>query len=407
MRRIIYNHNCSKLSELDLRMVKAIPSGGNWKNIPVSVPSKRLEQIRNSGGRTTYYGRLKYDAPAYTISTFFNRPGNGCYIHPDDGRDNRQPQHRVITFREAARLQSFPDDFIFTGTKTAQLKQVGNAVPPVLGRAIASGIKEKTFVDLFCGVGGLSLGFLMTGKKLVGAMDNNEAACGTFKRNHHDSDKTLMCGDISDDVVRSRFVQLVKRNLKKQRLGMVVGGPPCQGFSLAGNRVADDPRNKLFKYFVELVGELNPKTFVFENVPGLLSMQNGKVVSTIVGCFKNLGYSVFKPVILKAEDYGVPQKRRRLIIVGAKDGARVDFPPQPLFGPDSKKKYQPITVRDAISDLPPIYEGVGNECIELNNYVSKSGYQKFMSGIVGFDEFYSEMASSESKHGSKEFAPMA
>jgi DNA (cytosine-5)-methyltransferase 1 len=139
-------------------------------------------------------------------------------------------------------------------------------------------------------------------------------------------------------------------------------------------------------------------------VPGLLSMHGGKVVSTIVGCFKDLGYDVFKPVILKAEDYGVPQKRRRLIIVGAKDGAKVEFPPRPLFGPDSKEKYPPITVRDAISDLPPIYEGLGNECLELSSYAPKSGYQKFMSGIVDFEDFYSKMASSNLKHGGKELS---
>ncbi|MBU4311201.1 MAG: DNA (cytosine-5-)-methyltransferase [Candidatus Omnitrophica bacterium] len=384
-----------------MRMVKAIPSGGNWKNIPVSVPSKRLEQIRKSGGRTTYYGRLKYDAPAYTVSTFFNRPGNGCYIHPDDGRNNKRPQHRVITFREAARLQSFPDDFVFVGTKTAQLKQVGNAVPPVLGRAIASGIKEKTFVDLFCGVGGLSLGFLMTGKKLLGALDNNAAACNTFKRNHKSSDKTLMCGDVTSLEVRNRFVQMVKSNLKTQRLGMVIGGAPCQGFSLAGNRLADDPRNKLFMYFVELVKELNPKVFVFENVPGLLSIQNGRVVSTIVRCFRDLGYNVVAPVVLKAEEYGVPQKRRRLFILGSKDNATAKFPPQPLFGPDSHGKYTPITVHDAISDLPPIHEGLGNERLELNNYSPISGYQKFMAGIIGFKEFYQGFKSGRLKHDGK------
>ena len=84
----IPNHYTPKLSDLDLQMVRAIPPGGNWKNIPVSIPSKRLEQIRESyarggGSRSTYYGRLRPDAPSYTISTYFNRPGNGCYIHYD------------------------------------------------------------------------------------------------------------------------------------------------------------------------------------------------------------------------------------------------------------------------------------------------------------------------------------
>src|SRR3989338_8361711 len=100
MRRVIHNHQTNKLSDLDFRMVKSVPPGGNWQNIPTHIPSKRLEQIRVSGGRTTYYGRLRYENPSYTISTFFNRPGNGCYIHPEDGSYGQNPQHRLISFRE-------------------------------------------------------------------------------------------------------------------------------------------------------------------------------------------------------------------------------------------------------------------------------------------------------------------
>ncbi|NQU87409.1 MAG: DNA cytosine methyltransferase, partial [Mariniphaga sp.] len=105
----IYNHIAPKFSELERDMVKNIPPGGNWQNIPESVPSKRLEQIRKSGGRTTYYGRLRNDKPSYTISTYFNRIGNGCHIHPE--------QERLISIREGARLQSFKDSFIFYGSK--------------------------------------------------------------------------------------------------------------------------------------------------------------------------------------------------------------------------------------------------------------------------------------------------
>ena len=114
-------------------MVKHIPEGGNWRNIPETVPSKRLDQIRKSGGRTTYYGRLRNDKPSYTISTYFNRLGNGCYIHPN--------QDSLISLREGARLQSFKDSFYFCGPKTSIYKQIGNAVPPLLGRTIAELIK--------------------------------------------------------------------------------------------------------------------------------------------------------------------------------------------------------------------------------------------------------------------------
>lgn len=389
MHRVILNHNCCKLSELDMLMVKAIPSGGNWKDIPLSIPSKRLDQIRRSGGRTTYYGRLKYDAPAYTISTFFNRPGNGCYIHPDDGRGNRIPQHRLITFREAARLQSFPDNFVFYGPKTSQLKQIGNAVPPLLARAIAECVNEKTFVDLFCGAGGLSLGFLMAGKELVGAIDHDTNACQTFVKNHANGSKALLCGDISNPETRDEFAKIVRRNLGNRRLGIVIGGAPCQGFSLAGNRFTTDPRNKLFIQFVNVVKELNPKMFLFENVPGLLSMQDGRAIATIIKCFEKLGYCVNHPVILKAEQYGVPQKRRRLFLLGQKKGISAPvFPPPPLFGTETLLKLQPVTVRDAISDLPQIYEGLGDSEYIMTNWQPQSSYQKFMAGLIDFHNFH-------------------
>ena len=114
---MIPNHYSARLSELDLAMAIHIPPGGNWKNIPTSIPSQRLAQIRESyakggGSRSTYYGRLRPDAPAYTINTYFGRPGNGCHLHYDYAGG----QHRVISQREAARLQSFPDDFVFLGS---------------------------------------------------------------------------------------------------------------------------------------------------------------------------------------------------------------------------------------------------------------------------------------------------
>ena len=137
---LLYNHIAPKFSELEKQMVVHIPPGGNWSNIPESVPSKRLEQIRrNGGGRTTYYGRLRWEKPSYTISTYFNRIGNGCHIHPE--------QDRLISIREAARLQSFPDNYRFTGSKGAIHKQIGNAVPPLLAYKISL-IVSKIMVKL-------------------------------------------------------------------------------------------------------------------------------------------------------------------------------------------------------------------------------------------------------------------
>lgn len=161
----LYNHVATRLSDLEYEMAIHIPEGGNWKNIPEEIPSLRLAQIRKSGGRTTYYGRMRHDRPSYTITTYFNRLGNGCNLHPF--------QNRVMSNREAARFQSFPDSYVFVGSKSAQYKQIGNAVPPLLARAIASEIMPHldslNYVDLFAGAGGISEGFSMAGYNLIAA----------------------------------------------------------------------------------------------------------------------------------------------------------------------------------------------------------------------------------------------
>ena len=145
---VLYNHVCSSLSELDMEMIRSVPEGGNWQDIPASTVEKsaRLTQIRRSGGRTTYYGRLKDSLPSYTINTYFNRPGNGTFIHPK--------QNRLISLREAARLQSFSDRFRFLGSNSSRYKQIGNAVPPFLARAVAALLKPGLVIDLFSGAGG-------------------------------------------------------------------------------------------------------------------------------------------------------------------------------------------------------------------------------------------------------------
>ena len=137
----IFNHQTASLSEIDLKMIKSVPSGGNWKNIPKSIPSERLKRIRRSGGRTTYYGRLRWDKPSYTINTYFNRPGNGCFMHPEDKNSNN-PQHRLLSFREAARIQTYPDNFIFIGPRHEQCIQVGNSVPVKLAQSWAKHLKK-------------------------------------------------------------------------------------------------------------------------------------------------------------------------------------------------------------------------------------------------------------------------
>jgi len=367
----VFNHVTFSLSKNDLRMVKSIPPGGNWKDIPIDIPSKRLERIRETGGRTTLYGRLRKNHPSYTVTTYFNRPGNGAYIHP--------VQDRVISAREAARLQSFPDNYIFEGSKTSLPKQIGNAVPPLLAYAIAKQISKKTktknVLDLFCGAGGLSLGFEWAGFNIVAANDNFAAACLTYRKNHTKS--ILVKGNITDDEVKGELLSAVKN----KNIDIVIGGPPCQGFSYAGKRMIDDPRNFLYKEFVEVVKKIKPKVFLMENVEGILTSNKGKTFESIVNDFSKLGFTLHGKK-MHAVQFGVPQKRKRVVIIGVKTGnPELCFPENLLV---DEQDY--TTVDCAISDLPKIKVNGGEQVINLSSKPN-SKYQKFMRGEISAEDF--------------------
>jgi len=368
---MLYNHISYPLSTNDLRMVVAIPEGGNWQNIPVNIPSKRLEQIRKSGGRTTLYGRLKWDKPSYTITTYFNRPGNGAYIHPKEDR--------VVSAREAARLQSFPDNYIFEGSKTSLCKQIGNAVPPLLAYSIAKKIKENikvnNILDLFCGAGGLSLGFEWAGFNIVAANDNFKQACQTYAKNHVKTH--LIEGDITKKNIKQKLFDVAKN----KNIDIIIGGPPCQGFSYAGKRLIDDPRNFLYKEFVEMVKKFKPKVVLMENVEGILTSNNGGTYSSIKKNFEQLGYKIYGKK-MHAVRFGVPQKRKRVVIIGVKKGNPELYFPNDVI--EDENNY--ITVQDAISDLPSIKANGGENII---NYKTKSNseYQKFIKGEITLKQF--------------------
>lgn len=370
---MIYNHITYSLSENDMKMIISIPQGGNWKDIPMVVPSKRLERIRETGGRTTLYGRLEWSKPSYTITTYFNRPGNGTYIHPI--------HNRLITAREAARLQSFPDKYKFLGSKSSFLKQIGNAVPPILAFNLARKIKEETGVknvlDLFCGSGGLSLGFEMAGFNIIAANDNFKDACITYEANHP---KTVMVrGDITSKDIKDELYS----KIKNKKIDIIVGGPPCQGFSYAGKRLIDDPRNFLYKEFVSIVDKIKPKIFVMENVEGILTSNGGKTFLSIKENFESLGYKVHGQKLLAVE-YGVPQKRKRVIIVGVKKGDPKKCFPSTLI--KSEKNY--VSTKDAIGSLTKIDPNENDINKKINPH---SQFEKYLVGDISAEEFCSKI----------------
>lgn len=372
---MLYNHVTYSLSKLDLKMVESVPQGGNWKNIPTTIPSKRLERIRATGGRTTLYGRLRWDKPSFTISTYFNRPGNGSYIHPSE--------NRVLSAREAARLQSFPDNYVFCGSKTSLCKQIGNAVPPLLAYSIAKKIKNITktenVLDLFCGAGGLSKGFELAGFQIVAANDNFKSACETYKKNHKNT--ILIEGDISQRETKERLLSAISH----KKIDVIMGGPPCQGFSHAGKRLIDDPRNRLYKEFVELVKLIKPKVILMENVEGILTINQGKTFQDIKKGFQKLGYRVYGKK-MHSERFGVPQKRKRVIIIGLLQGDPALCYPNDIIIED---KFC-LDVRMAIDNLPSLPVNGGKDLIDIA-LKPKNNYQKFMAGSITIKTFTQEL----------------
>ncbi|MBQ4520366.1 MAG: DNA cytosine methyltransferase [Bacteroidaceae bacterium] len=220
-------------------------------------------------------------------------------------------------------------------------------------------MKNRTYnvIDLFCGCGGLSLGFEQAGYNVLLGIDIWKDALETFRHNHKNG--ATLCADLSKITGED-----VDREINFQKVDVIIGGPPCQGFSVAGKRIIDDERNSLYKSFVRMVEYFKPKAFVLENVPNILSIGGGTVRETIICDFQRLGYNVVTQV-LTASDYGVPQNRRRAIFVGLKEFS-FDF--------DIPKVVHKVTTAEALSDLPE-----GSQSYK-SDYIcdSQSDYQTFM-----------------------------
>ena len=362
----VLNHTTFKLSDLDLEMARAVPQGGSWKDIPAETvaKSKRLERITETGGRTTLYGRIDYDKPSYTITTYFSRPGNGTYIHPI--------HDRVLSVREAARFQTFPDSYYFCGNKAQLLSQVGNAVPPLFAYQLAKKIIDvigcKRSLDLFCGAGGMTLGFKQAGITSVLSTDIEQAACLTLKVNNPDI--PVLCGDVIQNDVKDRIIETALAD----DVDLICGGPPCQGFSMAGHRLDDDPRNQLFKDFIFIVEKIKPKAVVFENVEGMLSFQGGATYRLIHNMFSDIGYDT-EGRLMQTQLFAVPQKRKRVIIMCVRKDLNM-FPSALFPMPVTAKDHSQITARMAISDLENV------DCGESAKY-DNAEYSDFIAMLKG------------------------
>lgn len=219
--------------------------------------------------------------------------------------------------------------------------------------------KKHTVLDLFCGCGGLSLGFLQAGYHVVAGIDNWADAIETFNLNH--SDSKGICKNLLDyDPIELQQSESISE------VDVIVGGPPCQGFSIAGKRIIDDERNQLYKSFLKFVDFYKPKAFVMENVPNILSIGGGAIKSQILSDFEKIGYTIkFKTLL--ASDFGIPQNRRRTFFVGLKNNLGFNFP-------EPNKTLHKVSSSEAISDLPSHSVNDGEPYITSPN----SEYQKLM-----------------------------
>lgn len=227
---------------------------------------------------------------------------------------------------------------------------------------------QYNVLDLFCGCGGLSRGFIDAGFSVKLGIDIDDVALRTFAYNHEDATTLKL------DLFNLNNVDIIKQffDNKGIHVDVLVGGPPCQGFSLAGPRQIDDSRNILYRAMVKTARTLRPKVVVLENVPGMIQLHGGLVKEKIISDFTELGYKIGEPKILYAPDYGIPQIRKRVVFVGLLNSDKFFEYPKPTCRPD---KY--VTCEEAIGDLPALIDIVGDDVQEYPSE-PKSDYQQLM-----------------------------
>lgn len=369
------NHTALAHTEKVIARYKLIPEGGM-----LPPPDQLPPDIRRKNFGSTYK-RLHRERPSLTIV-----PGNNALpVHP--------VLDRSLTPREAARLQTFPDDYVFEGDRRRQCIQVGNAVPPLLAQALARSVWDHilplrgeaarftsarrsapsprvkvnperrlrpapdpdapTVVDLFSGAGGFLLGFERAGFRPIVAADFNKDVAATHAANHPQIPFVL--GDLSLPSAQAEVIEASGGSPFA-----VVGGPPCQGFSIFGkrrlakNRKAagtGDPRNRLVMSYLDMVARLEPEWVVMENVAGFATLEDGRFVREAMSRLESLGYGSVEAGVIDAADFGVPQHRRRFILMANRSGLVIPWPKRKFFENPTDWQKPHRTVGEAISDL--------------------------------------------------------
>jgi DNA (cytosine-5)-methyltransferase 1 len=201
-------------------------------------------------------------------------------------------------------------------------------------------------IDLFAGAGGLSLGLEQAGFDVVAAVEIDPIHACVHKYNF--PQWVVITRAIEN--INGKYIREAAGLREDRQIDLVAGGAPCQGFSLIGQRALDDPRNQLVKEYIRIVKDLRPSYFVFENVKGLTIGNHKKFLNELINELESIGYNVLKPwQVLNAKDYGIPQNRERLFLIGAKEGMNLPSYPLPTTP-------NPVTCEEALGDLPDAEE---------------------------------------------------
>lgn len=247
---------------------------------------------------------------------------------------------------------------------------------------------KSTFIDLFSGCGGFSAGLEQAGMNCLAGIDHNEQAIQTFKANHSDSTIALV-----KDMTQFQPKEL-ERLIGRNCVDVIVGGPPCQGFSSArqysgsnsGERLVEDPRRDLYKYFLKFVNHFRPKVFVMENVLGIKKMQNGVYFTAIQNEARKIGYRVV-PIEVNTWEYGVPQKRIRQLFIGTLTELPIFVPTQLIQKTHSMTPKEDglsplVTLGEAIEDLPHLKAGDERIIQDYDLQLRKSYLEKYSGNFL-------------------------
>ena len=234
-------------------------------------------------------------------------------------------------------------------------------------------------LDLFCGPGGLSEGIMSARNKgfrfrVDVANDHDSSVRETYRANHRAV--SFVFGSITDEATKEEVVLAVRQKTGRPKVDVVVGGPPCKGFSLENKmtRNMDNPSNHLVDHYTEMIRRIKPMAFIMENVPGLLAINGGNVKKRLLDRFRAMGYNNATDWLLNAADYGVPQLRKRAFLVGSMSDMPIDKPKR------THDRY--VTLDEAIGDLPEIRPGRATPDKDMYSAKPANGFQRDMRGAL-------------------------